>query len=90
MSAITKKLWVKFDELDIECFCEADNKKCLPEEKPTCKEYVVKFIEIKRDEKLDKFHQQLDETSTHLELASRRLKSEFNRTMKHLNRRIKL
>jgi len=44
-----KKLWVKFDGMDISCFCEEDGKKCTKEEKPKCKEYVVKFIEVKRD-----------------------------------------
>lgn len=45
---ITKKLWVKFDDLDIECFCYCNRKECAPEAKPKCKEYVVKFIEIER------------------------------------------
>ena len=44
-----KKMWVKFDGMDVACFCEEDRKKCVKEEKPECKEYVVKFIEIKRD-----------------------------------------
>ena len=44
-----KKLWVKFDGLDVECFCEENRKKCVKEEEPKCKEYVVKFVEIKRD-----------------------------------------
>lgn len=44
---LIKKLWVKFDGMDIECFCET-NKQCSAHEEPGCKEYVVKFIEIKR------------------------------------------
>ncbi len=36
-------MWVKFDGMEIECFCE-ERKKCVKEEKPECKEYVVKFI----------------------------------------------
>ena len=43
-----KKLWVKFDEMDIECFCNENRKKCPPESNPVCKEYVVKLIEIER------------------------------------------
>jgi len=46
---LIKKLWVKFDEMNVACFCEEDRKKCVKEEKPECKEYVVKFIEVKRD-----------------------------------------
>lgn len=45
-----KKLWIKFDELDIECFCESGDKDCPPEAKPKCREYVVRFIEIERSE----------------------------------------
>ena len=48
-----KKLWVKFDDMDIECFCEEGRKKCAPESNPKCKEYVVKFIEIERDNNLE-------------------------------------
>lgn len=44
---LIKKLWVKFNDMDIECFCEG-NKQCSVHEKPECKEYVVKFTEIKR------------------------------------------
>lgn len=47
---LIKKLWVKLDEMDIECFCNENRKKCSAESKPVCKEYVVKLIEIKRTE----------------------------------------
>ncbi len=43
-----KKLWVKFNEMDIECFCNENRKECPPESKPVCKEYIVKLIEIER------------------------------------------
>jgi hypothetical protein len=43
-----QKLWVKFDETAVVCLCEENRKKCTKEEKPECKEYVVKFIEIER------------------------------------------
>lgn len=39
------KLWVKFNEEGVECTCNEYARKC---EEPTCKEYVVKFTEIKR------------------------------------------
>jgi hypothetical protein len=38
-------MWVKFDGMDVECFCNEDCKKCNDSE---CKEYVVKFMEIQR------------------------------------------
>ncbi len=47
-----KKLWVKFDGMDIVCMCNEYKQKCRDKD---CKEYVVKFTEIKRKDKgLDK------------------------------------
>ena len=49
---LIKKLWVKFDDMDIICMCNEDKRKCRDKD---CKEYVVKFTEIKRkDKSLDK------------------------------------
>ena len=43
--------WIKFYEQDgsVECMCQSGRKKCPPEKKPSCKEYVVKFMEVKRN-----------------------------------------
>jgi hypothetical protein len=49
---LIKKLWVKFDGMDIVCMCNENKRKCRDKD---CKEYVVKFTEIKRKDKdLDK------------------------------------
>jgi len=49
---LIKKLWVKFNDMDIICMCNEHKRKCRDK---GCKEYVVKFIEIKRkDKNLDK------------------------------------
>lgn len=40
------KLWVKFNEDGVECFCNEYSRKC---DLPICKQYVVKFTEITRD-----------------------------------------
>jgi hypothetical protein len=42
---LIKKLWVKFDGMDIDCVCDEHHRKCKDK---ACKEYVVKFTEIKR------------------------------------------
>jgi len=49
---LIKKLWIKWDGMDIECFCEEHSKKCVtaPGEDPKCREYVAKFVEIDRTE----------------------------------------
>lgn len=90
MSVFTKKLWAKFDGLDIECFCEEENKKCSLKDKPECKEYVVKFIEIKRDRKQEELQKEIDGTAVQLEMLGNRFKSEVNKTIRHLNRRFKI
>jgi len=45
--------------MDVSCFCEEDRKKCVKEEKPECKEYVVKFIEIERDETMERIKENM-------------------------------
>ena len=47
---MTDIYWIKFHEQDgaVECFCLPGRKKCPAEKKPPCKEYVVKFSEVRR------------------------------------------
>jgi len=77
---IQKKMWVKFKDLNIECFCEG-TRKCAKEEKPECKEYVVKFILIERSkaevmakEKRDELTKKLKKVKTELEKNARKFK----------------
>ena len=46
--------WIKFYEQDgsVECLCQSGRKKCPAESEPSCKEYVVKFMEIQRGGKV--------------------------------------
>ena len=60
-NTITQKLWVKFNELDVECFCYCNRKECPPESKPKCKEYIVKFIEIERKPLINESNTVMDE-----------------------------
>lgn len=69
-----KKLWLKFDGLDIECFCDSGRKYCPPESKPKCKEYVVKFIEIERSGNKDKVKAIKDATKIVEDKLKRQLK----------------
>jgi NAD(P)H-hydrate repair Nnr-like enzyme with NAD(P)H-hydrate epimerase domain len=46
-----KKLWVKFNGMDVECVCNENNRKCRDKQ---CREYVVKFTEIKRQKEIPK------------------------------------
>jgi hypothetical protein len=47
---LIKKLWVKWDGMNIDCVCEEHHKKCVtvPGEVPKCKEYITKFVEVDR------------------------------------------
>ena len=47
--ALIKKLWVKYNGMDVECFCEDHDRKCRDKQ---CKEYVVKFTEIERQKQI--------------------------------------
>ena len=74
-------MWVKFKDLDVECFCDEGRKKCTPEKKPECKEYVVKFIHIERSkaevmakEKRDELTKKLKKVKTELEKNARKFK----------------
>lgn len=42
---LIKKLWVKFEDMDVACVCDEHHRKCKDK---SCKEYVVKFTEIER------------------------------------------
>lgn len=61
------KFWIKFDELDIECFCREGAKKCPPEKKPVCKQYVVKFIEIERSDEFKEEIKAIKKTAKKIE-----------------------
>jgi hypothetical protein len=80
-----KKMWVKFDGMIVECFCEEGRKKCVKEEKPACKEYVVKFIEIKRDTTAE----QIKEVMTREQKAMKDIVAKVKKYDSELKRSIK-
>jgi hypothetical protein len=80
-----KKLWVKFDELEIECFCEENRKECAPESKPECELYVVKFIKIKRDNTAEQIKESLtreEKAMKEIIAKVKRYESEFKKSIK--------
>lgn len=83
-----KKLWVKFDNnLDIECICDYNRKRCPAEKKPECKEYVVKFIEIERSEDIEKYTQALKDADCAQTEFTKKLKgfeTELQKSIKKL------
>lgn len=77
---LIKKLWVKFNGMDIKCFCNENDRKCRDEE---CREYVVRFIEIVRSKppiiKLDNTEQQLKQAIRKLKKSETELSKTINK-----------
>jgi hypothetical protein len=76
---LIKKVWAKFEGMDLECVCDEHHRKCTDD---TCKEYVVKFMEIDRK-------QELEEATKHLSIEARKLRSEMKRFQSKISRSIK-
>ena len=66
--------------MDLECVCDEHHKKCKPD--ASCKEYVVKFMEIDRDSGLE-------EAKTHLERESKKLRSEIQKFQSRVSKSIR-
>ena len=75
-----KKVWAKFDGMDLECVCDEHHRKCKPDE--ACKEYVVKFMEIDRQS-------ELEEATKHLSIEARKLRTEMQKFQSKISRSIK-
>jgi len=73
---LIKQLWVKFDGIDIDCYCDINRKKCTKEQKPECKEYIVKFIQV--DRSTEEFKEELKG----LLVACKKHKTELERSLK--------
>ena len=75
-----KKVWAKFDEMDLMCVCDEHHRKC--KEDNRCREYVVKFMEIDREEKID-------DAVAHLEKESKNLRRDIKSFQSKVSRSIK-
>ncbi|RKZ10828.1 hypothetical protein DRQ25_01595 [Candidatus Fermentibacteria bacterium] len=85
-----KQLLVKFKGMDVECFCDINAPKC---DCKDCKEYVVKFTEVKRTKTTKgpkKPSKVADPDIAKLERQLKRSTSELERSLKNMkNIRIK-
>jgi hypothetical protein len=72
-------VWAKFEDMDLKCVCDEHHRKCKDN---TCKEYVVKFMEIDRQT-------ELEEATKHLDAEARKLRSEMQRFQSQISRSIK-
>ena len=73
-----KKVWAEFEDMDLKCICDEHHRKCDKD----CKEYVVKFMEIDRA-------QRMEDAVKHLENESKNLRREIQNFQSKVSRSIK-
>ena len=74
-----KKVWAKFDGMDLKCVCDEHHRKCKDKE---CKEYVVKFMEIDRQSKLEDAVAQLEKEDKKLRQDIKKFQSQVSKSIK--------
>lgn len=74
-----KKVWAKFEGMDLQCVCDEHHRKCKDD---TCKEYVVKFMEIDRERELEDAVAHLDRDSKKFNDSMRKFQSKVSRSIK--------
>lgn len=72
-----KKVWAKFDGMDIDCICDYHHRKCKRDD--NCKPYVVKFIDITEEE------EQKDKLAE-FDRKSKKFERELNKTIKKMEK----
>ena len=71
-----KKAWVKFDGMTVECICDDNNRKCSGDK--SCKEYVIRFTEIERSEKINDTMKHLEKEQQNLEKTIKKFESQVS------------
>ncbi len=74
-----KKVWAKFDDMDLECVCDEHHRKCKDD---TCREYVIKFMEIDRQS-------ELEEATKHLSVETKKLQNEMRKFQSQVSKSIR-
>lgn len=75
------KLWIKFKDLDIECFCAYDNRRCPLEKRKGCHLYLAKFIRLDIEETADAV-KAAQKSQSRLEKALRNEQKKFESQVK--------
>lgn len=95
LKMITKKMMVKFkDNGEVECFCDPSNIKCSVNDNLECKEYVVKFMEIKREPKiksnvnLDSLVKDVSRTEFIVRKQLKKFETELQKSVKKVKHRL--
>lgn len=75
-----KKAWVKFNDMIVECICDEKNHKCKDDK--LCKEYVIRFTEIERSEKINDSLKHLEKESDNLQKTIKKFESQISKSIK--------
>ena len=75
-----KKAWVKFNGMTVECICDENDRKCKGDK--LCKEYVVKFIEVDRTDKVTDALKHLEKESDNLQNNIKKFESQISKSIK--------
>jgi len=75
---LIKKIWAKFDGMDLVCLCDEHDKKCDGQ----CKEYVVKFTEVKRNKKAQDASAHIKREADNLRREIRKFQSQVSRSVR--------
>lgn len=75
------KLWIKFKDLDIECFCAYNERRC-PLETKECRLYLAKFICIDGAEREERVKSVKDSLEAKIKQQQRKFESELKRSIK--------
>lgn len=78
-----KKVWAKFDGMNIECVCDEHHRKCTNDD---CKEYVAKFIEIDRNKEEEETLKQLEQDASNLTKTIKKFESEVSKSLRKFKR----
>ena len=74
-----KKVWAKFADMDLQCVCDEHHRKCKDD---TCKEYVVKFMEIDRQD-------ELEAATKHLNNETKKLRNDMQKFQSQISKSIR-
>ena len=75
-----KKAWVKFNDMSVECICDDNDRKCKDDK--LCKEYVVRFTEIERIEKVSDAAKHLEKETNNLQKSIKKFESQISKSIK--------
>lgn len=75
-----KRVWAKFDGMDVRCVCGHRRLKCKRDS--DCKEYVVRFMEINRKQKVKSGLEHLEKEVDSLSKVVQKFENQINKSIK--------